>query len=246
MLQSGISELAQAPFWAAVPQIVLVDILLSGDNAVIIAMACRELPRSQRRWGIALGASVGVILRLLFAVAITWLLELPYLKLAGGVALLYIGARLILPQESDRSQVEAAVALWRVVWIVAVADIVMSFDNILALVQIAKGDIILLAIGLVISIPLVVFGAALVASLLERLPLLIWAGAALLGWVAGRTISDDAEVANWIADVAGPKSAPHIHMAIAGGGAVFVVVAGGLWRHWRTSSRRGTAADEQK
>jgi YjbE family integral membrane protein len=232
MLQSSIGELAQAPFWAAVLQIALVNIILSGDNAVIIAMACRELPRPQRAWGIALGSGVAVILRLIFAGAITWLFELPYLKLAGGIALLYIGARLLVPRDHGRD-VEAAMRLWRAVWIVVVADVVMSFDNILALVEIANGDVALLAIGLAISIPLVVAGAALIAKLLDRVPILIWAGAALLGWIAGETVISDAAVAGRVIRVVGEQFAIYIETAAAAGGAVLVVVAGALWRQWR-------------
>jgi len=234
MLQSSIGELAQAPFWAAVLQIALVNIVLSGDNAVIIAMACRELPRPQRAWGIALGGGVAVILRLIFAGAITWLFELPYLKLAGGIVLLYIGARLLVPRDRGR-HVGAAVRLWRAVWLVVVADIVMSFDNILALVEIANGDVALLAIGLAISIPIVVAGAALIAKLLDRLPILIWAGAALLGWVAGETVIGDAAVAGSVIRLVGERFATHIETAAAAGGAVLVIVAGALWRQWQLS-----------
>jgi YjbE family integral membrane protein len=235
MLQSSIGELAQAPFWAAVLQIALVNIVLSGDNAVIIAMACRELPRSQRAWGIALGGGVAVILRLIFAGAITWLFELPYFKLAGGIALLYIGARLLVPHDRDGRQVEAAMRLWRAVWLVVVADIVMSFDNILALVEIANGDVVLLAIGLAISIPLVIAGAALIAKLLDRVPILIWAGAALLGWIAGETVIGDTAVASSVIHLVGGRFATHVEVAAAASGAVLVIVAGALWRQWRLS-----------
>src|SRR5580704_4937235 len=217
MLQPSIGELAQAPFWAAVLQIALVNIVLSGDNAVVIAMACRELPRAQRGWGIAVGGGVAVILRLIFAGAITWLFELPYLKLAGGVALLYIGARLLVRSDHDGRQVEPAVRLWRAVWIVVVADVVMSFDNILALVEIANGDVALLAVGLAISIPLVVGGAALITTLLDRLPILIWAGAALLGWVAGRTIIGDIAIADAVTRAVGERLASYMGLVAAAG-----------------------------
>jgi YjbE family integral membrane protein len=230
MLHSNIGELAQAPFWASVLEIALVNILLSGDNAVIIAMACRELPRRQRTWGIAIGAGVGVVLRLIFAGVITWLFELPYLKIIGGVALLYIGVRLLVPREPESSQVKTSVRLWQAVWIVVVADIVMSFDNILALVEIANGDGALLAIGLAISIPLVVGGAALITTLLDRLPILIWAGAALLGWVAGNTIIGDTAIAGAVTHAVGERFAPYVALAAAAGGTLLVIVAGRLWR----------------
>jgi YjbE family integral membrane protein len=246
MLQPSIGELAQAPFWAAVLQIALVNIVLSGDNAVVIAMACRELPRAQRGWGIAVGGGVAVILRLIFAGAITWLFELPYLKLAGGVALLYIGARLLVRSDHDGRQVEPAVRLWRAVWIVVVADVVMSFDNILALVEIANGDVVLLAIGLAISIPLVVAGAALIAKLLDRVPILVWAGAALLGWVAGQTIMDDTAVAGSVIHLVGERFATHIETAAAASGAVLVIVAGTLWRQWQLNKKSAHASAENR
>jgi YjbE family integral membrane protein len=241
MLQSSIGELAGAPFWTAVLQIALVNIVLSGDNAVIIAMACRELPRPQRAWGIALGGGVAVILRLIFAGAITWLFELPYFKLAGGVALLYIGIRLLVPRGPNERQAEAAVRLWRAVWLVAVADIVMSFDNILALVEIANGDVVLLVIGLAISIPLVIAGAALISKLLDRAPVLIWVGAALLGWIAGETIIGDKAVARSVIGLVGEGFATHLETAAATGGAVLVIVAGALWRQWWISKTRDEA-----
>jgi YjbE family integral membrane protein len=244
MLDSSISELAQAPFWAAVLEIALVNILLSGDNAVIIAMACRDLPRRQRRWGIALGAGVGVILRLIFTGAITWLFELPYLKVIGGLALLYIGARLLVPRDADNSHVERSVRLWRAVWIVVVADIVMSFDNILALVEIANGDVALLAIGLVISIPLVVGGAALISTLLDRLPVLIWAGAALLGWVGGSTVIGDTAIAGALTHAVSERFAPYAELAAAIGGALLVIVVGGIWRRRKIRKMRVQTAGE--
>jgi YjbE family integral membrane protein len=244
MSHSSISELAQAPFWAAVLEIALVNILLSGDNAVIIAMACRDLPRRQRRLGIALGAGVGVILRLIFTGAITWLFELPYLKVIGGLALLYIGARLLVPRDPDNSHVERSVRLWRAVWIVVVADIVMSFDNILALVEIANGDVALLAIGLVISIPLVVGGAVLISTLLDRLPILIWAGAALLGWVGGSTAIGDTAITGAVTNAVSERFAPYVELAAAIGGALLVIVVGGIWRRRKIRKMRVQTAGE--
>jgi YjbE family integral membrane protein len=244
MLHSSISELAQAPFWAAVLEIALVNILLSGDNAVIIAMACRDLPRRQRTWGIALGAGVGVILRLIFTGAITWLFELPYLKVTGGLALLYIGARLLVPRHSESGHVKTSVRLWRAVWIVVVADIVMSFDNILALVQIANGDVALLVIGLAISIPLVVGGAALISTLLDRLPILIWAGAVLLGWVGGNTVIGDTALAGAVTHAVGERFASYVELVAAAGGALLVIVAGGFWRRREFNKKSAQAARE--
>jgi YjbE family integral membrane protein len=224
--------LAHAQFLASLAQIVLINLLLSGDNAVIIAMACRDLPRPQRFWGMAIGAGAGVALRLVFTVAIAWLLHLPYLKLVGGLALIYIGARLLVEEGSENKEIETAAQLWRAVWIVVVADIVMSFDNILAMVEVADDDLLLLGIGLAISIPLVVAGAALVTALLERLPILIWAGAALLGWVAGETIAGDATVLS-LARTLGGQWLEHLDLAAGLAGAALVVAAGMLWRQRR-------------
>jgi YjbE family integral membrane protein len=229
MLQAGIDELAHAPFWSALPQIVFINILLSGDNAVVIAMACRGLPRRQRPWGVLIGAGGSVILLIVFAGLIAYVMQFPYLKLAGGVALLYIAARLLVPESDDRA-FAAPAYLWRAVGIALLADLVMSFDNILAVVQIAKGDLALLAAGLIVSIPIVVAGAALVTGLFDRLPILIWAGAALLGWVAGQTIVSDKAFAGFFRG-AGPDHLRDIASWSAGcAGAVLVLAVGALWR----------------
>lgn len=230
MQQAATAILTHAQFLSALAQIVLINLLLSGDNAVIIAMVCRDLPRAERFWGMAIGAGAGVVLRLVFTIAIAWLYQLPYLKLIGGLALLYIGAKLLVDEGPEKKEMEAASHLWRAVWIVVVADVVMSFDNILAMVGIADSDLLLLAIGLAISIPLVVAGAALVSALLERLPILIWAGAALLGWVAGETIAGDATIMSLVARALGGQWLEHLDLAAGLAGAALVVTAGMLWR----------------
>ena len=238
MLQASTSDLVQAPFWTAVIEIVFINVLLSGDNAVIIAMACRALPGRQRLFGLLIGEAVAVLLLIVFAGVLTRLLQLPYLKLAGGLALFYIAVKLLLPAETDGNKVEAATQLWRAVRIVVAADIVMSFDNILAVVQIARGDLALLAIGLTVSVPIIIAGAALVTALLDRLPIFVWAGGALLGWVAGQTIVSDQAFAGLIARMtgaAGDKFAGDVDIAAGFVGAVLVIAAGVLWRHWRMS-----------
>jgi YjbE family integral membrane protein len=235
MLQANISALADARSWSALPEIVFVNFLLSGDNAVIIAMACRALPRRQRIMGLLIGESVAVILLIVFAGVMVRLLQLPYLKLAGGLALIYIAAKLLVPEESDTNEVEAAAHLWRAVRIVVAADIVMSFDNVLAIVQIARGDLALLAIGLIVSIPVIVAGAALITVLLDRLPLLIWIGSALLGWVAGQTIVGDQAIAGLVTDAFGDERAGRVEFAAGCVGAALVIAAGGLWRRRRMS-----------
>ncbi len=234
MLQTNVNDLAQAPFWSAVLEIVFINLLLSGDNAVVIAMACRALPRRQRIWGLVIGAAVAVVLLVVFAGIISRLLQFPYLKIAGGLALFYIAVKLLVPESTGRDEVEASARLWHAVRIVVVADIVMSFDNILAVAQIANGNLILLAIGLMVSIPIIVAGAALVVALLERLPILIWAGAALLGWVAGQTMVSDSVIAAFVRRAVPDRFADGMELAAGCAGAVLVVAVGGFWRHRRS------------
>jgi YjbE family integral membrane protein len=237
MLQAMIAELARAHPWSALPQIVFINILLSGDNALIIAMACRSLPRRQQILGMIIGAVVAVVLLIGFAGIMARLLQLPYLKLAGGIGLLYIAARLLVP-DRIRTDAEPVTQLWRAVRIIVAADLVMSFDNVLAIVQIAGGDLVLLAIGLAVSIPIVLAGAALITALLDRFPVLIWAGSVLLGWVAGQTIASDAAVASAITRATGDRLAGMIELAAGCAGAIFVLAVGGFWRSRRLSRER--------
>jgi YjbE family integral membrane protein len=235
MLHAGIDELARAPFWSAVLQIVFINVLLSGDNAVVIAMACRALPPRQRPWGLLIGTGGSVTLLIVFAGLIAYLIQFPYLKLAGGLALIYIAAKLLVAGASDENEIAAPEQLWRAVRIVLIADLVMSFDNILAVVQVAKGDLALLAVGLVVSIPVVIAGAALAIGLFDRLPVLVWAGAALLGWVAGQTVISDKALAGLV-DGAGADNPPTAVAWSAGcAGAVVVIAAGTVWSRWRMS-----------
>lgn len=227
---------AHAQFLSSLAQIVLINLVLSGDNAVVIAMACRDLPRRQRLWGMAIGAGAGIVMRLVFTAAIVWLFQFPHLRLLGGLALLYIGTKLLVDQNPENKGIGTAPQLWRAVWIVVAADVVMSFDNILAMVQVAAGDLLLLAIGLAISIPLVVAGAALVTALLERLPILSWAGGVLLGWVGGQTIASDTTLLR-LARTLGGQWLEHLDAVAGLAGAAFVVAAAMLW-----GRRRGRQA----
>jgi YjbE family integral membrane protein len=235
-------QLATASFWFAVLQIIFINCLLSGDNAVVIAMACRGLPPQQRRWGLVLGAGVAVILRIAFTGVIAQLMQLPYLKLVGGMALLYIAAKLLRPERADRNDVEAVNHLWRAIGVVVVADVVMSLDNVIAIAATANGNFLLLAIGLAVSIPIILAGAALVMALLERWPILIWAGAALLGWVAGDVIATDPVVVGHVAIAFGDKFAHHVELAAAGTGAMLAIAAGGLWGRLYETRRRAPLA----
>jgi len=230
------SEFSSAAFWLAVLQIIWINIVLSGDNAAVIAMACRDLPYRRRLWGMAIGAAVAVALRIIFTALIAPLLLLPYLKIAGGLALLYIAAKLVVPEEADRTKTEAAEHLWRAVGIIAVADIVMSLDNVIAIVAAAGGDWILLVLGLAISIPVVVGGAAAIVALLDRFPVLIWAGAALLGWVAGGVIATDPVTRGYLVHAYGVPVAKTAEYASAAAGVVVALTAGGLWRRAKQES----------
>ena len=230
-------QMGYAAFALAVLQVVFINIVLSGDNAVVIALACRGLPQRQRRWGMAIGAGVAVALLIVFAGLVAWLMQLAFLKLIGGAALLYIGAKLVVPEQDAGNDVTAAKHLWHAVGLVVVADIVMSLDNVIAVAAVAQGRFPLIAIGLAVSIPLIVAGAALLAAFLDRLPILVWLGAALLGFIAGETIATDPAVAHWTTALGDPWP-QRIEFAAAGSGALLALGAGGLWRSLRENRGR--------
>ncbi len=188
-------EAAQPEYWLSVFKIIWIDILLSGDNALVIALACRGLPDRQRKWGMILGAGAAVTLRIIFASVIVTVMSIPYLKLVGGLALLYIAAKLLIPERDSEDEIDAADSLVQAVRLIVVADVVMSLDNVIAIAAAADGSISLLVFGLIVSIPLIIAGAALIIKLLDRLPILVWAGSALLGWIAGHVIATDLAVA---------------------------------------------------
>ena len=225
-----IDDFGSAAFWLGVPQIVLINVLLSGDTAVVIAMACRGLAPRQRLLGVAIGSGTAAVLLIVFALIITPLLLLPYVKLIGGLALIYIAGKLLIPETAGEEDVEAATHLWRVVRIVALADIILSLDNIIAVAAVARGNLALLMTGLAISIPIVFLGATLIMALLERFPLLVWAGAALLGWIAGETIATDPAVAGYLIADIGETLAHQAAIAAAGVVTLLVIGAGLLLR----------------
>jgi YjbE family integral membrane protein len=233
-----VESFSHAPFWVALGQIIWINILLSGDIAVVIALACRTLPARQRFWGILLGAGAAVLLRVFFTVIIAQIMAVPFLKLVGGLLLLWIAVKLIVPSDDHaEGSVKAGDTLLRAVWLVTVADIVMSLDNVIAIAAAAESaaariDIahaltiktVLIVFGLASSVPLIIAGSALLMSLLERFPILVWAGAALLGWVAGEIIVKDAAVVSYL----GAEFVDKIHLWSAAVGAVFVVALGYL------------------
>lgn len=181
----------QGAYAVQVLRIIGIDIVLAGDNAVVIALACRSLPPQQRTVGIILGAGAAIILRILFTLVVQEILDISWLKLAGGLVLLWIAVKLLLAEESSDESVKSGASLWEAVRIVAIADMVMSLDNVLAIAAAAHGDAGLIIFGLLVSIPLVVGGATIITGLLTRYPIFVWAGAALLGWVAGELIATE-------------------------------------------------------
>jgi YjbE family integral membrane protein len=220
-------------FWLAVVQIIWIDILLSGDNAVVIALACRKLPPSQRMWGIVLGTLVAITLRVAFTGIVTQLMTVPYVKLMGGALLFWIAVKLLGGEENGRTgEIEAVDNLWHAIRIVAIADVVMSLDNIIAVAAVARGSYALLMFGLAVSIPLIMAGAALVIALLERFPVIVWAGAALLGWIAGEIIASDPLFAEQL----DPATAHGVQLAVATAGALLVLFIGMLRRRWTRRS----------
>jgi YjbE family integral membrane protein len=238
-----LADIMQVAFWVAVGQIIWINVLLSGDNAVVIALACRSLPPRQRFWGILLGAGAAVFLRIIFTLVIAQIMLIPYLKLAGGVLLLWIAIKLLVPsEERGEDSVKAGDTLWRAVWIVTVADIVMSLDNVIAIAAAAETaaarvdlahalaiKTTLIVFGLATSVPLIIAGSAILMRVMERFPILVWAGAGLLGWVAGEIMVKDAAIEAWL----GMATVEHWHLWAAAIGAAFVIAAGWIIRRFR-------------
>lgn len=217
-----VQEFGTTQFWVALLQIIGIDILLSGDNAVVIALACRSLPPRQRRMGIMLGTGAAIGLRVVFAAVIVYLLTIPYLRIVGGLLLLWIAVKLLLPEPpAEEHAKEGKSNLWGAIWTIVVADAVMSLDNVIGIAAAAKGSITLLVLGLLISIPLIVWGSTLILKLLDRYPLIITLGGALLGYVAGEVIFSDPLINDWVERVA-----PLLHQLAPPLCAVLVVLLG--------------------
>ncbi len=229
-------DMTHGPFWIGVLQIIFVNIILSGDNAVVIAMACLTLPPKQRLWGMVLGAGAAVLLRVIFTLVIAQAMTYPYLKLVGGALLFYVAIKLVTEDaDGDEEGVEGAQTLWRAVWIVTIADIVMSLDNVIAIAAAAETaaaqvdlahaaalKAALIIFGLATSVPLIIAGSAILMALLARYRVLVWGGGALLGWIAGDVMAADSALNAWL-------SAPVLHqLHIWGGpiGGIIVIGAG--------------------
>jgi YjbE family integral membrane protein len=243
------TDMGRPAFWLSVGKIIWINVLLSGDNALVIAMACRGLHGRHRLWGMVIGAGIAVVLLITFTGIVATLMSLPYLKLVGGLALLAIAAKLLVP-EDEAEEITAGTTLWHAVRIVVIADIIMSLDNVIAVAAAANGQLSLLILGLAISIPMIVAGAALIMLVLDRFPFVVWLGAMLLGWIAGGVIASDPVVAPVLHRLLDGQVALSIdatsavfgvspHLSLEAGliesassvlGAIVVLIAGRIWR----------------
>ncbi|MFA6920693.1 MAG: TerC family protein [Gallionella sp.] len=218
-------------FWVDVLKIIMIDVLLSGDNAVVIALACRNLPAAQRKKGILFGMAGAVVLRIVLTFFAVSLLSLPYLKLVGAMLLIWIGIKLILPEdEHDENSIVADARLLGAVKTIIIADFVMSLDNVLGVAAAAKGNVPLLVFGLLISIPLIAWSSQLVLKLIDRFPYIIYGGGALLGYVAGEMLVAEALTSTELSTgFAALVEAQHaLHWLIPGFCAILVLVVGQL------------------
>ena len=212
--------------WGAVGQIILIDLLLGGDNAVVIALACRDLPHSLRMKGIVLGTAGAIILRVILITCAVALLDLPFLKVVGGALLIWIGVKLLLPEtESAEEKIASSTKLFAAVKTIIVADFVMSLDNVLAIAAAAQQahddhQTLLVIFGLLVSIPFIVFGSQIVLAFLDKFPVIVWFGGALLGWIAGSMISSDSWILEQFPSLAGQHT-----LACVVGAAIVVAIA---------------------
>lgn len=245
-------DLSSAAFWAALWKIIIANVVLSGDNAVVIAMACHNLSDRYRRPAIVIGSAGAIVLRIVFCAVIGLLMGVPYLKLVGGALLLWIGVKLIA-EEEDEADIKAHENIWAAVWTIIVADAVMSLDNAIAIAAAAHGDFTLIGIGLVISIPIIIVGATLIARMLDRFPWLAMVGAGLIGWIAGEVMAGDGkhevvDASGKATEVVNPASVaawldgrvPHAELVCAAIGAVFVLALGLLLAR-RKKRKAGTS-----
>jgi YjbE family integral membrane protein len=209
-----------AEFWIGLLKIIWINIILSGDNAVVIALAARSLPAHQQRKAVFLGSGAAVVLRIALTVVAAWLLALPYLQIAGGLLLLWIGVQLLGDEDEGEGESKEYGSMLAAVRTILIADLIMSLDNVIAVAAAAKGSMLLLILGLAISIPLVIFGSTLMIKLMERFPIIVVIGAGLIGWVGGETIVGDTAMHGLV------EANPWLHYAGAALGAAFVVLVG--------------------
>lgn len=229
----------QALHWGALFQIVLIDILLGGDNAVVIALACRKLEHRQRIQGILWGTAGAIFLRVVLIFFALQLLAIPFLKIVGGLLLLWIGIKLLVPDEDHHGNISASTSVWSAVKTILVADFVMSLDNVIAIAGAAQNatpdhQLGYVIFGLVLSVPIIIWGSTLVLKLIDRFPMVILFGAGLLGWIAGGMIVGDVFVENQIGQV---STAVKLSAEVVG---VVIVIALGKW----LASRKAVKVNE--
>ena len=229
-----LEEVLSQAFWLGLAKIIGVNVILSGDNAVVIALAARSLPPRQQTQAIFWGAGAAIVLRIILTLFAVALLTLPWLKLVGSVLLFWIGVKLLIPEDDD-AEIEASEHLLSAIKTILIADLVMSLDNVIAVAAAAGGSVVLLILGLAISIPLVIFGATLLIKLMERFPVIITVGAGLIGWVAGEMLVTDLALKDWLSSlgVAYKDDNPFIGglslELLAGAVGVAIVVVLGKW-----------------
>ena len=224
-----------ADFWIGLFKIVWINIILSGDNAVVIALAARGLPPQQQKKAVLLGSGAAVVLRIALTVVAAKLMQLPFVEVIGGLLLLWIGVGLLKAEDEEENSASVArQGMMAAVRTILLADLVMSLDNVIAVAAAAGGDMLLLILGLAISIPLVIFGSTLMIKLMERFPVIVTLGAALIGWVAGETITSDHMLEGFV------RINPWVHYAAAACGAV-LVIAMGKWMQLKASAQGRTA-----
>jgi len=230
--------LTSASFLVGFLRISSIDILLSGDNAVVIALASRSLPSAQRRAAVLGGSAAAIIMRILLCLVITAVMKVPYLKLGGGLMLLYIGVKLLIPEdEADHGAIRETRHVWGAIRTILIADAVMSLDNVVAIAAAAEGRVLFIVLGLVLSIPLIVFGSQVVLRLLNRWPILVVLGAGMLGWIAGEIIVSDPAVLAYL-----PYS-EHVLARIAEPLLALLVMSVGTFLARRASARRARVVD---
>lgn len=227
------------PFFLALLNIVFINLILSGDNAVLIAMAVRNLPKEQRMRGIGLGTAVAVVLRVVMTWFVALLLEVPFVKLAGGALILWIAVKLFLEADDGGGTGKEASTLWQAMQIILIADVTMSLDNVLAVAGAAEGNLFLLIFGLCMSIPIVVYTSNLLSILMDRYPLIIVVGGAVLGRVGGQMIMTDPYVLGRFA----PGAA--LDYGVQALCTVGVVATGKLWMRWRVAKAEREAEEAE-
>jgi YjbE family integral membrane protein len=227
-------DLTSAAFWTALGSIILANVILSGDNAVVIALAARSLPPPRQGKAIFWGSAAAIVLRIVLTLIAVELLKWPYLKIVGALLLLYIGVSLLSEDDGEAGEHKHVGSPLAAVRTILVADLVMSLDNVLAVAAAAKGDTALLVIGLAMSIPLIIFGSTLLVKVMDRFPIIITLGAGMLGYLAGEMMFTDPGLTGHFGEM------PHaVVVAASAFGAVFVVAVG-LWLQ-RRARERGAA-----